>query len=268
MQINAALGKWTCAFCGETNVNSEDQAVLAALSHQDFQVSTVDYTIGNAYELSSNVLDLYQSDSIQSSIIFVIDQCMPQDQLQFLQVEWVLVRFLFPSFLPCCTLKNKIFFEQASLLALVRRLPPGVRAGLITYSNSISLFDLTKSELATTLTLPAHQNLAKEYVEDLVYGPGVYLGALSTFSGALETCIRGLRSHHDDASTNGRNSYLAPAIKAAISVITNSDEVFSNEESARLKASGNDTLVYQLWRVCLQLFKLEMIALEQMGGVT
>ncbi|PIA37905.1 hypothetical protein AQUCO_02900037v1 [Aquilegia coerulea] len=185
-------GQWQCVICRKLN-GSESEYI--APSRDDLR---------NFPELSSPMVDYIQtgtkrpgyipvSDLRTSSPVFlVIDQCLDEAHLQHL---------------------------QSSLHAFVDSLSPTTRIGVITYAQTVSIYDFSEGSMASADMLPGSTSPTQESLKSLIYGTGIYLSPVHASLPVAHTIFSSLSPYKQNLPEVSRDRSLGTAVEIALAII-------------------------------------------------
>lgn len=108
---------------------------------------------------------------------------------------------------------------QASLHSFLDSLSPATRIGIVTYSRTVAVFDLSESGVAAADVLPGDSALSQELKHMLIYGTGVYLAPIHICLSIAHSIVSALRPYRGDLPEVMRERCLGSAVEVVLTLI-------------------------------------------------
>lgn len=115
--------------------------------------------------------------------------------------------------------EGQLYEFQSSLHGFLDSLSPSTRITFVTYGRTVSVYDLSVTDIAAADVLPGNAPLNRELLKMFFYGTGVYSAPVHVCVSVAHIIVSSLRPYKGDLPEYERERCLGTAVEVALAII-------------------------------------------------
>eukprot|EP00271_Cylindrocystis_brebissonii_P009343 TRINITY_DN24108_c0_g1_i1.p1 TRINITY_DN24108_c0_g1~~TRINITY_DN24108_c0_g1_i1.p1 ORF type:complete len:952 (-),score=173.17 TRINITY_DN24108_c0_g1_i1:617-3472(-) len=182
-------GEWKCALCNKGNDSRGEYQLAEGENYSgwpELNWRVVDYMEAGGRRFSAS------DTALAVPVVLLIDETLHKEHLKDL---------------------------QKSLLEVVESLPPLMRVGIVTFGQTVSVYDLKQPGVAVADVFPGNVSPSLESKNILLFGSGIHLAPIHTCLPLVHAVISSLRPYKGKKPEVERSRCLGVALEIALALV-------------------------------------------------